>query len=760
MTPNHQIAKSYLDQFSVFDGQTPPIIDLFANAIPFSTVPQRMKATIAVSEIITYASQFRRNIQLIDGTEVPVNSIAFVLTGSGQNKDSSVRYARKALQPGYDLIETKRKEIAKSNAIKQARFAGEEFPEEPEIYRKYYEAVPPIFLAPSTVKGLTQHANALNRLGLSASLVYTGEFSDQLAHGETMKGLIEALSELFDLGEKEASYTQGKEGRTEAVSGQPVSALMVGSPVLILYEERVKRDFIASFMSKLARRSHFCFVPEILEEPQFDADDPDAAAKVLEYRRSIKDTAAEARKDIEDAILDITRYHLSRTGQTLPTSQDVEDMFEMYLLYNNEVAKSMTNQNSTAVLVRKHLQWKALKLAGAFAIFDSADSVTVDHYTAAIKFTELLANDMLLFETELSKFNYERFADYIQTIVNSDNVAHMSVHDMKKMGFISSTTKQKLQEFIALAATYDTSGVYSLEEDHSVIQYKRIVETNDITLSFKPIDNSRLFRLIEKDADPEMIRAAKSAIARTAQSDYTVGSTTFEDLGTLLTGDFAYTPFVFRDNVRDKDAIVSGTKFLVFDIDDSDITAEEAHFMLSDINHHVAMGSDPDNPFKFRVLIELDSVVEIDAHTWSYFYQGVAEDLSLSIDVLPQSQIFFSYSTSPVMSVTDQSTLHVRDYIMAAQKRLEEKPKLVTYSTKEKQALIEDEMETFRPAFEARMGEGSRKLIWAAKYAYKDLGMSKEDIVDLIHRINDFWIHPMPEDRLEHTVCSQILRWA
>ena len=53
------------------------------NAIVFPTVDPRMKATIAVTQLMTFASQFRRNVILWDDTSVPVNTISFVITGSG-----------------------------------------------------------------------------------------------------------------------------------------------------------------------------------------------------------------------------------------------------------------------------------------------------------------------------------------------------------------------------------------------------------------------------------------------------------------------------------------------------------------------------------------------------------------------------------------------------------------------------------------------------------------------------------------------------
>ncbi len=107
-------------------------------------------------------------------------------------------------------------------------------------------------------------------------------------------------------------------------------------------------------------------------------------------------------------------------------------------------------------------------------------------------------------------------------------------------------------------------------------------------------------------------------------------------------------------------------KWCVLDLDDSPMTAEECHFMLSDINHHIARTSDASNPNKFRVLIELDSNVDENPIVWKHFYLSVAEELALKVDPLPQSQIFFSYSGREVLSTLDASPLPVRDFLVQA----------------------------------------------------------------------------------------------
>jgi hypothetical protein len=114
-------------------------------------------------------------------------------------------------------------------------------------------------------------------------------------------------------------------------------------------------------------------------------------------------------------INNITSYGLSTAGIDISVPEEVFRLFKTYKRYNEELADTFPNQTSTSVLIRRHLQWKAIKLAGAFAICDLSDTITASHYIDAIRFCELLAHDMSLFEYDLNKADHERFADFAHT---------------------------------------------------------------------------------------------------------------------------------------------------------------------------------------------------------------------------------------------------------------------------------------------------------------------------------------------------------
>lgn len=736
-----ELTKTELEKHNALTPKLNAHIQRIVDAIPYTTVDPRMKATIAVSQLTSFASQFRKNIMLWDDTSVPINAISFIITESGSGKDSSVKAARKCFTVGHQLIEKQCKTIIREQAIKAATVAGEDIPTEFEIYKSYMKPHPPIDIMPTTDAGLIQHINDIGDLGLSTGFMYSGEVGDELAYNADMTSNIKTLSEVYDTGDKEVKYTKGIEHRSKAIKGQPVSALFVGSPSHILYDQTTKKKFHVAFMSKLARRSWFCYTPKQIIEPVFDT-----VEEMLEYEEQIELQAKQARASMSTYIKEVTEFGLSTTPEHITVPEEVFKLFKIYKRYNSDLADTTTNQTSTAALIRRHLQWKALKLAGAFAIFEKSNSIQQHNYIEAIQFCELLAHDMELFELDLYKSDHEQFSDYIQTQIQVDGKAIINVHDIKKQGFISSITKQKLQELITLCSTYDTKGIYSIINDNSAIQYEPIIKTDVINISFKPIDITALENAISTN-NSENIKTAKYNIAKTTAYGFDTGETSFENLSELLAKSYAYSPFVFKDGVRGKNNIIGGTKWLVFDIDKSNISASETHFLLEDINHHIALSSDATNEYKFRVLIELDSIVELDPISWRHFYTIIANNLALNIDILPQSQIFFSYANRPVMSVTDQQPLEARTFITKAKEYTTNTPIKTLTSTQQKHQLA-DPLETFNYCFECPIdGPGSRSMIRLVNHAKNDLSASYDQVVDLLNQVQEYWEIPMPEDR-------------
>jgi hypothetical protein len=275
---------------------------------------------------------------------------------------------------------------------------------------------------------------------------------------------------------------------------------------------------------------------------------------------------------------------------------------------------------------------------------------------------------MEVFERDLNKAPHELLVDFFHTKTLVDGASEISTHDLKKQGFMNNVSKPKLKEMIALCAGYDRNSVYSIINDGAAIKYEPIVKTDVINVTYKEIDCTTLNNAIA-EGDYNAVRQAKHDIATTVNYGFECANTTFADLPLMLEHDYAFSPFRFKDGVRRKENLESGTKWVVLDIDDSPLSAEEAHMMLGDINHHIALTSDNSNNFKFRVLLELDSEVYLDPIAWKHFYLKIADDLGLRADPLPQAQIFYSYAGRKVFSNLEASPIETRDYLMFAKEK-------------------------------------------------------------------------------------------
>ena len=743
-------ARADLESLDAFSTDLPPIVKLVSQAIPINTIPDKMKLIISISEIVSFASQFRRNIWHWDGFELPINATSFVIAGSGAGKDASVKAVRRCFAVANSHITHERNAIAKKQAIAAASEAGETPPYEYENYKKFYSAPPPTLIAPTTPQGLIQHLNDIADIPLGAGSIYAGELGDELATNANMLEIVKIIAEVFDTGDKESVYTKGKEFRSKEITAMALNALFVGSPKYILFDYSVKKKFLIAFESKLARRSFFCYVPKAMPK-----NNNVPLIEELKLERELSTKTNVFKEQVSSGAVQVANYHMRKSNELIQISEHVQDLFNLYKIYNDRLADTINHKYPLSKLVRMHLQWKALKLAGAFAILDESDTIETDHYLSAIRFCEQLDADMMTFEQDLVKEQYEVFSDFMQA--NSTNgKMSLTLHELKKSGYLppQGAPLSKMKELTHLASSYDPEGIYTYDNDG--VYYEKVIKVEGLTLSYKPVDNSRIEKAVAS-GNENAIQKEKQAVAMSATSGFIPVSVEFKDLSDLLAEDNAYSPFIFKNNTRGAENIQSGAKFIVLDIDKSDITYEEAHFILQDINHHIAQTSNKDNPFKFRILIELDSVVEVPALVWRHFYTSISNSLSFKVDVLPQSQIFYSYAGREILSVTDKHPIAVRDHLMLAHDRVTEKIVEKPLSTPQKKALLDDELTTFSYAFECK-DSGSLNLIKAAKHA-RDLGMPKDEIIELVYRINEYWVYPMDLDRINKTIISQIDRW-
>jgi hypothetical protein len=385
-------------------------------------------------------------------------------------------------------------------------------------------------------------------------------------------------------------------------------------------------------------------------------------------------------------------------------------------------------------------------LSGNYAILDGADYISETHYAYAINTIELLANDLSNFEHELVKEPYELLADMCK-LNAEDGELMLTVHELRKLSYVTGTgpSKSKLDELCNLASSYDSEGSYFSKPEG--ITYKLLVKTDVVGISFITFDKTKL--------EGEEL---KELMNRGSKKGYEFYETSFEDLENLLIQNAVYCSFQFKDGVHLKENLFGGTKFAVLDIDKSVITDEECHALLEEYNHFIARTSNADNEFKFRVIIELDAVVDVDPITWKAFIQEMAQELGLIVDPIPQSQIILSYKNRNILKQLEGKAINAKMLLDRAAVNVKDRPKLPnTLLPKEKTSKLADPRTTFSWAFEGD-GEGRSNIMYRALALSIDLGADADYVKNLAKEINEYWSIPMEEERLQRTLITPALR--
>ena len=717
--------EKYLIDKGVFTTPTPNIITNLINTIP-NNVPYKMKQLLVIHEIVTYCSQFRYNIKHWNNSLIPVNIISFLIAESGIGKDSIVKTIRKSFQSSYDKIKSKQLAILTEQAIQDATAAGLENPDSYHVYAPFFRPLNPMFVAPSTTEGFIQHLNDIDFIGIGAGYLSTSELGAELISNASLVDNIKLLAELYDEGTKDVKVLKDRTNQSKEIKNLPVSALFMGSQDNILFDETIKKKVRTEFTTKLSRRSCFVFVSEKLQ-----AQTEHSVEDFLEQQKLLEDDSKALQTEVKDYIESLTSYLLDNEIE-LKIPDDVRDLITVYKKYNELSAEQIDSLNVMSKLSRQHQHWKALKIAGAIALFQGLDYISLDSYSYAIAFVESIAEDIAIFEQELNKESYETFVSYVHMYCTHKDM-FLSLHDLKKKKFISSqgTPQKKAEELCMLASIYDKNGLYKFVDNG--ILFTKLQTSTEIGISYLQLAGTKEYRNMNCDKGYKYITGK------------------FENLATnILTKDITYSPFNFSNGIRGNDSIIGGTKWVALDIDNSDITDEDLHIILSELKHIIVRTSNADNPFKFRLLLEFDNVVDIPASKWSKFLESIKQDLAVNIDILSKAQIFHSYANRNILTNFDGELFIAKPHIEYA---------LNAEQTVKKTGDLKNPLETFGYAYKARKGEGSRCLYRAAKHA-KDLGASKEETIALIREINDYWVLPMDEKRLNQTIIKQIENWS
>ena len=691
-----------------------------------SGIPLSMNSLIANYSMSNFASQFQWKIQL-GASKIPTNMVGFLLTGSGQGKDSTISAQAKALNPGYLVIEQQRKEVN----VQAAKARAEAEDGEDSNWGKFYKDPQPLENSISTVEGLTNRLNNFASDGLGMPSILVSELGSELATNPNMSDNIRLISELYDEGNKKSKAIKDYERQDHEVRGMGMNALFVGSEDNIIMDKQISAKFKQEFITKLARRSIFVYPSKSEFEECIVSYKDYEDMKVKQS--DAEDLAYEAKAYIGSASNDMASTLLNTENRILDIDDDALQAYKDYKLYTNSLGNGLDFLHKSVQLEQLHRSWKMLKLAGVYALWDLSESIQMKHITESIYYMEKVGKYLREYEEYASKESYELLCDYFQTHPEHK----LSLHDLKKRGFLHGTTglESRVKELLKLAD--------SLAGSSGIIKYE------NSTMSYKPfesVDGNHWASFVEVSGSKE-VRAAQ------CHTGYVAKEVNFNKLKNLLDNDTAYTPFKFANGHRKNENIISGATWIALDVDNSDCTITEMHGMLEDYNHHIASTSDSSNPYKFRIILEFNNIVDLPVREWKIFGSELGKELGIEIDpaTFTKSQIMFGYKGSIVYSTVDQETFDISECVKLAGIKVAEgfnKKPVITRTAAA--SMIDKPLDTFSFAFSDKgMKTRSLSLFKMWKYA-KELGATAEQCEKLMYDLNySFWDEPVSDTRFE-----------
>lgn len=714
-------------------------------------VPYPMALAISNFTMASFVGHFHYKMYLGEDNLVPTNIIVFILAKSGAKKTSSVDKLEKAIKPGLDIIEMIRKQKAEA-------LAKETDTPVPKLM--------PLTNALSTVPGILANLNRFKNEGIGLPSLVVDEVATAIATNLDFIPNVEVLSQLFDSGNNKVKVLKDQELQSEEVKGMGMNGLLIGSEKAILDDRQVLKTFETEFISKLARRGFFVY-------PLFSTNDAHID-DVDEYMAMLKGKKHGTKDFIESIRVQSSKI----AGKVAATDSDVNiitlspeavELWELYEQYCLFKAEKIPDEEEHRILEQQHRHWKSLKLAGVYCIWDLQSTIGVNHMLQAIYAAELTADDLTKFMNMAKREPYELLVDMFM----KEQERRITLHELVKLKIVK--TESGIEAIIRNAnsklgaeAHIEYVGGFLTYHEHT-----KVGEDYQHWASFKKVSSiQNLYeKLLEEGNldDYTAKRTAKEIVAKEAQTDYICKQSAWDNLANLLCKNVAYIPFRLKTiaegashsdfnsdakgGIRRAENICSAGTWIVFDIDESDIDIYEAQDLLQEYTYHMAMGSNPDNIYKYRIIMPFNAEVILDKTRWKQLVKAVAGILGLPIpDDLPQSQFFYGYEGRQVFSNKGES-IDVASIVGS----LKGDSKKATPISREGQLfMIEDRKKEFSYFYAVESGQGYHNAIFRVMAQCVDRGMTADMIIDLINTmVTEKKVAPR-DGYLEHSLYPQM----
>lgn len=702
-------------------------LESLTNAV--ANVPKTIAYTLAVSNMMIFTSMFQKNILLPDEVKkqvkVPISSISFILAPSGTKKDSTNNDFMRLFGNAYDVIEAHRKKIAMENAINKA------FPStlEKDIEKKYIEPFE-MFLTTSTPQGFLSHLSNLQQSSVGSGCIILSELGTELASNSYLNTLLQDIGELYDIGNKKPVKIKDSTNQTPSIKGMPINCLMMGSWDNVINIAKIKEKFISEFTSKLARRSFISFLQAEEENLEFkDIDD------YYKHRGKIEENIRNNSNILIDNLENVAKYWINNDSSHITISSEIwqcggKSLYHVYLEYNKYRASKISTDFPLTILTVTHLQWKALKLAGAIAMLNCRDTISLQDFKEAIWYCEYTIKDTMELEKRLNKNVFELLMDK----ANKSNIKILiRNNEMVKKGYIIAPfSKIKVTEVVTLMNAFEgLKGIFT-QSDSGLVYSPPIKEDDEVTYSVSLVK----YKYPWEECVDNKVKKDKNKVDAMCQIEKMMAYKNLpKNVSNLLSTDCMFNMYLYKQGINDKNGLYGTSNIIVLDIDITDVSIQECHEKLIEYYHSMARTTDKTNDYKYRILLHTDTQIPILPNIqYKYILECIDKELGVVTDKLPQSQKFFGFKGSEVLK--SNATLFPMSEIVKQAMLIKEPTNAIErYTEQEKSNLLDSKLTTFNSFFQQQPNSRNMTLFNAGMYA-RDLGADKEYITELFTLIN------------------------
>lgn len=566
----------------------------------------RLQAIFTMAQI---ASMQRVSIEVVGRGEIPINTYVINLSPSGTGKGHSTNILEKELTAEFRDIfqnttfplsaESNILDLANNTAVKKATDPAEEL----ERLKRDFDSAGPLVY--SFDSGTGPAIKQIRQKLLAANLGSLNLVIDEIGSNITKNtDLLDMFLELYDMGyvKQKIIKNTAESLRTEEIDGStPANVLLYGTPSKLLNGGRVEDDFFEFLETGYARRSLFCYAKDMVLTP------PDVSLEDL-YNQLLLSQSNRQVQAISDKFSDLADPIYSNTVLTM--DKDVTLEMLKYKTTCEREAEKLTEFQDMLKAELLHRYFKATKLAGQFAFIDGSPSVDVVHMRYAIKVVEESGQQFAgLLNRERP---YERLCRFIVSAGRPLTQADL-VEDLPSY---KGTISQK-NEMMTLATAY----AYN---NHMVI--KKSVQNGIEFFTGSTLEETNL---------DEMVVSYSNDIS----TGYTNHLAPFSKLDKLTqAGGMHWCNHHSKTGQRSLGSMQAGFNMIVLDVENT-ISIDAARELLKDYTYHIYTTKRhqfEDNGDRFRVLLPINYVLELECDDFSKFMENVYSWLPFEVDTAPK----------------------------------------------------------------------------------------------------------------------------